>query len=126
MLSTSSSHQLAYKSIVQGTKQILRVEGPKGLFRGLSASTLGVTHGAFQFMIYENLKKSRVMAATETGSKISNLELLAYSALSKGKSVNARARSVWHVETVGELKICESCSSSTTTEQNKCSPIPAD
>ena len=56
MLSTSSSHPGAYKSIYDGTRQLYRSEGLLGFYRGLVPSLFGVSHGALQFMAYEQLK----------------------------------------------------------------------
>lgn len=56
MLSTSSSHPGAYKSILDGTRQLYRSEGLLGFYRGLVPSIFGVSHGALQFMAYEQLK----------------------------------------------------------------------
>lgn len=44
-------------------KQILREEGPRGFYKGLSASYLGVTEGTIQWTLYERLK--RMTASTE-------------------------------------------------------------
>lgn len=38
-------------------KSILRQEGVKGFYKGLSASYLGVTEGTIQWVLYERLKK---------------------------------------------------------------------
>lgn len=44
-------------------KQILREEGVRGFYKGLSASYLGVTEGTIQWVLYERLKK--INQATE-------------------------------------------------------------
>lgn len=56
MLSTSSSHPGAYTSILNGTRQLYQSEGLLGFYRGLVPSLFGVSHGALQFMAYEQLK----------------------------------------------------------------------
>lgn len=38
-------------------KQILREEGIRGFYKGLSASYLGVTEGTIQWVLYERLKR---------------------------------------------------------------------
>ena len=59
MLSTSSVLPGAYKSMLDGTRQIYSGEGIWGFYRGLLPSLFGVSHGALQFMAYERLKKQR-------------------------------------------------------------------
>lgn len=44
-------------------KKIMREEGVKGFYKGLSASYLGVTEGTIQWTLYERLK--RLTAKTE-------------------------------------------------------------
>lgn len=44
-------------------KQILREEGVRGFYKGLSASYLGVTEGTIQWVLYERLK--RLTAGTQ-------------------------------------------------------------
>ncbi|KAI9819221.1 MAG: hypothetical protein M1827_007377 [Pycnora praestabilis] len=45
-----------YKNSLDCTMQILRQEGIKGLYRGLSASYLGVTESTLQWVLYEQMK----------------------------------------------------------------------
>lgn len=59
MLSTSSSHPGAYTSILDGTRRLYQSEGLLGFYRGLVPSLFGVSHGALQFMAYEQLKIHR-------------------------------------------------------------------
>ncbi|KAF9113924.1 hypothetical protein BGX27_000523 [Mortierella sp. AM989] len=47
-----------YKNSVDCVYQIMRSEGIRGMYRGLSASYLGVAEGSIQWVIYEHLKKS--------------------------------------------------------------------
>ncbi|KAF8329380.1 mitochondrial carrier [Cantharellus anzutake] len=54
--STSTSTSRFAKSL-EYTKNIIRNEGFRGLYRGLSASYLGVTEGTIQWVLYERLKK---------------------------------------------------------------------
>ncbi|KAI9864606.1 MAG: hypothetical protein M1813_003095 [Trichoglossum hirsutum] len=59
MLSSGRSAPGAYQSLTDGVRQILATEGLKGFYRGLLPSVLGISHGAFQFMFYEQLKNRR-------------------------------------------------------------------
>ena len=59
MLSTPSSHPGAYKSILDGTQRLYVSDGLLGFYRGLVPSLFGVSHGALQFMAYEQLKVHR-------------------------------------------------------------------
>ena len=43
-------------------KKIMREEGIKGFYKGLSASYLGVTEGTIQWVLYEKLKRLSVNA----------------------------------------------------------------
>ena len=38
--------------------QVLRKEGVRGLYKGLGASVLGVSHGAVQLLLYEHIKRN--------------------------------------------------------------------
>ena len=45
--------------MADGIRQVYRSEGIRGFYRGLAPSLLGVSHGALQFMAYEQLKNYR-------------------------------------------------------------------
>lgn len=47
-----------YKNSLDCVVQILKHEGIRGMYRGLSASYLGVAEGTIQWVIYEKLKTS--------------------------------------------------------------------
>lgn len=47
-----------YKNALDCTMQTIRQEGVKGLYRGLTASYLGVTESTLQWMLYEQMKLS--------------------------------------------------------------------
>ncbi|THW68863.1 hypothetical protein D6D25_01185, partial [Aureobasidium pullulans] len=82
MLSTSRDAPGAYKSIRQGTSHLWKTEGLKGFYRGLVPSLFGVSHGAIQFMAYEQLKNHW---STSRGGRenLTNLDFLLLSAASK-------------------------------------------
>ena len=108
MLSTGSQVPGAYSSFMTGAKQILRREGITGFYRGLVPTLFGVSHGALQFMAYEQMKnyrsrmttkadKSEVSdtpntttnnnnnnsTATQTQSNLGNIDFFVTSSLSK-------------------------------------------
>lgn len=53
----SASQARPYTNSWQCIKDVLRVEGVRGLYKGLSASYLGVTEGTIQWTLYEKLKR---------------------------------------------------------------------
>ena len=72
MLSTDSSTTGSYRGLTRtdlhlftlttdGLKEIYRTEGIRGFYSGLTPSLIGVSHGATQFMFYEELKKWRIL-----------------------------------------------------------------
>lgn len=84
MLSTARNAPGAYKSTIQGTLALYRDEGVRGFYRGLLPSLFGVSHGAIQFMAYEQLKNHWAVSF-RSGSKdnLSNFDFLSLSAASK-------------------------------------------
>ena len=61
-------------SSMQMTLHIVRQEGIKGLYKGMSASYLGVAEGTIQWVLYERLKKmSAPQAAEQKRSKLSSM-----------------------------------------------------
>lgn len=83
MLSTSATHPGAYQSIVDGATQIYRAEGVAGFYRGLVPSLFGVTHGAIQFMAYEQLKIYRARTLTGGQKDLGASDFLILSGLAK-------------------------------------------
>ncbi|KUJ07398.1 mitochondrial carrier protein-like protein RIM2 [Mollisia scopiformis] len=47
-----------YKNSWDCIKQVVRIEGFRGLYKGMSASYLGVTESTLQWVLYEEMKKS--------------------------------------------------------------------
>lgn len=47
-----------YKNSFHCVREVLKGEGVPGLYRGLSASLLGLTESTFQFVMYEYFKAS--------------------------------------------------------------------
>jgi solute carrier family 25 protein 33/36 len=50
--------------------RILKQEGVKGLYKGMSASYLGVAEGTIQWVIYENLKKRWAYTPAQMENKV--------------------------------------------------------
>ena len=92
MLSTSRTAPGAYSSIAHGAREIYTAEGWKGFYRGLVPSLFGVSHGAIQFMAYEQLKIWRVnrLAGRDTDFNDSpNLQATSTSTSNTSGSVGA-------------------------------------
>lgn len=83
MLSTSSSHPGAYSSVLNGTRQIYVTDGIAGFYRGLVPSLFGVSHGALQFMAYEQLKIYRGSSNPRLRQELSAFDFLVLSGLAK-------------------------------------------
>lgn len=49
----------SYKGLSDGLFKIARLEGIRGLYKGLIPALFGTSHGALQFMAYEELKRWR-------------------------------------------------------------------
>ncbi|KAL8674613.1 MAG: hypothetical protein Q9168_000988 [Polycauliona sp. 1 TL-2023] len=83
MLSTAYRHPGAYRSISHGTREIYRAEGVRGFYRGLLPSLFGVSHGALQFMAYEQFKGHRASQLEREGRRLSTVDYLWLSGASK-------------------------------------------
>lgn len=83
MLSTARNAPGAYTSIAQGTTALYRSEGIKGFYRGLIPSLFGVSHGAIQFMAYEQLKNHWALGRKGGLEGLTNVDYLTLSAVSK-------------------------------------------
>lgn len=83
MLSTSKDHPGAYKSIAHGTRTLWAKEGIRGFYRGLTPSLFGVSHGAVQFMAYEQLKNRWAVGRKGGKEGLTNVDFLTLSAVSK-------------------------------------------
>ncbi|KAI9714850.1 MAG: hypothetical protein M1820_000139 [Bogoriella megaspora] len=82
MLSTARNAPGAYTGIMHGASEIWRSEGIPGFYRGLIPSLFGVSHGAIQFMAYEQLKN--YWALSRGGKEgLTNLDFVNLSATSK-------------------------------------------
>lgn len=82
MLSTGKNAPGAYTSTWHGATQIWQSEGVRGFYRGLLPSLFGVSHGAIQFMAYEQLK-NHYGVSRGGKEKLTNMDFLSLSAVSK-------------------------------------------
>lgn len=85
MLSTSATEAGAYPGLLAGLRAILRKEGLRGYFQGLTPTLAGVSHGSLYFLAYEKLnnwRRGRRNAQGET-SQLSNMDTIVNSTLSK-------------------------------------------
>jgi solute carrier family 25 protein 33/36 len=62
--------QRIYTNSFNCTLNILKQEGLKGLYKGMSASYLGVAEGTIQWVIYENLKKRWAHSPAQMENKL--------------------------------------------------------
>lgn len=67
--------------LVSGMVDIYRQDGIRGLYRGFVPGIFGVSHGAIQFMVYEELKKWH--ATRNDNVKTDTLSYIAMAATSK-------------------------------------------
>ncbi|XP_060813522.1 mitochondrial folate transporter/carrier [Bombus pascuorum] len=75
---------LRYNGMVDGIKKIYRTEGFRGLYRGFVPGMFGVSHGAIQFMVYEELKNwYNNYLNVPIDSKLSTWEYINFAAVSK-------------------------------------------
>ncbi|GAA5870095.1 hypothetical protein JCM8547_001461 [Rhodosporidiobolus lusitaniae] len=60
MFTTSASSPTAYRGVLHGLYTLATREGLPGLGKGMTLALIGVSNGAIQFMVYEEMKKRRV------------------------------------------------------------------
>ncbi|XP_015272466.1 PREDICTED: mitochondrial folate transporter/carrier [Gekko japonicus] len=79
-----------YKGMVDALIKIYKCEGIRGLYKGFVPGLFGTSHGALQFMAYEEFKsKYNKHWDRPSDSKLSTLEYIAMAALSKMFAVSA-------------------------------------
>ncbi|XP_076763486.1 solute carrier family 25 member 32 [Xylocopa sonorina] len=75
---------LRYNGMADAIKKIYRTEGFRGLYRGFVPGMFGVSHGAIQFMVYEELKNwYNNYLHVPIDTKLSTLEYIFFAAVSK-------------------------------------------
>ncbi|XP_063617095.1 solute carrier family 25 member 32 isoform X2 [Cydia splendana] len=73
-----------YKGMVDGLCKIYRTEGVRGLYRGFVPGMFGVSHGALQFMTYEEMKnRYNQYRNLPIDIKLTSVEYLTFAAVSK-------------------------------------------
>ncbi|OMJ21144.1 Mitochondrial folate transporter/carrier [Smittium culicis] len=96
---TAAGQAQRYSGVINGLYLLAKEEGLRGYYKGFAAGVIGVSHGALQFMAYEEMKKYLVRIRTAEMHKddqdflsrqgasvsyyFSTLEFLAMSSLSK-------------------------------------------
>ncbi|GAA5812664.1 hypothetical protein MFLAVUS_006121 [Mucor flavus] len=91
MCTTTHNTPDAYKGLLDGLKRLYLEEGTRGLYRGIIPALFGVSHGAIQFMAYEEMKKKRnelrqasgIISSDEHNAQLSQTEYLVMAATSK-------------------------------------------
>jgi solute carrier family 25 folate transporter 32 len=87
MLASGRNTPGAYTGMIHGARSIWQNEGARGFWHGLVPSLFGISHGAVQFAVYEQLKnwRARTLANEGDGSaqQLSNWDFLGLSAISK-------------------------------------------
>ncbi|KAI8074272.1 mitochondrial carrier domain-containing protein [Gilbertella persicaria] len=91
MCTTTYNTPNAYKGLFDGLRRLYIEEGIKGLYRGLVPALFGTSHGAIQFMVYEEMKKKRneirhkkgLTSTDELNAQLSQSEYLMMAATSK-------------------------------------------
>ncbi|KAL8181823.1 UNVERIFIED_CONTAM: hypothetical protein K2H54_031038 [Gekko kuhli] len=79
-----------YKGMVDALIKIYKCEGIRGLYKGFVPGLFGTSHGALQFMAYEELKSEYNKHWNRpSDSKLSTLEYITMAALSKIFAVSA-------------------------------------
>ncbi|OWA53510.1 Mitochondrial folate transporter/carrier [Hypsibius exemplaris] len=73
-----------YRGMMDCFYKIYKFEGIRGLYKGLIPGMFGVSHGALQFMAYEELKKRATKyKGVDPDTKLGTVEYLGYAAISK-------------------------------------------
>ncbi|KAL9547133.1 hypothetical protein MBANPS3_006314 [Mucor bainieri] len=91
MCTTTHSTPDAYNGLLDGLKRLYMEEGVRGLYRGIVPALFGVSHGAIQFMVYEEMKKKRneirhkkgITSTEELNAQLSQTEYLLMASSSK-------------------------------------------
>lgn len=77
------SHNKPYNGVVHALWRIGKDEGISGLYKGFIPGLLGISHGAIQFMAYEEMKKGLLIWRNRESVNFNPIELLLMSSSSK-------------------------------------------
>lgn len=78
------SGQRNYNGMVDCFVKIYKADGVKGYYKGILPGIFGVSHGAVQFMVYEEMKKDYCQYYSQPlTTKLGTLEYLTFAAISK-------------------------------------------
>ena len=66
---------------------IVREEGFKGFFKGITASYIGCFEGAIQWITYERIKSSSIAMKRDKDTPLSPMLIFAQAALAKGVAI---------------------------------------
>ncbi|XP_011298109.1 mitochondrial folate transporter/carrier [Fopius arisanus] len=78
------SESKRYSGMIDAITKIYRTEGVRGLYKGFVPGMFGVSHGAIQFMLYEEMKADyNVYRKMAIDTKLGNMEYLTFAAISK-------------------------------------------
>ncbi|CAO3617015.1 unnamed protein product [Mucor hiemalis] len=91
MCTTTHNSPGAYTGLLDGLKKLYLEEGVRGLYRGIVPALFGVSHGAIQFMAYEEMKKKRneirqakgISSTDDHNAQLSQTEYILMAATSK-------------------------------------------
>ncbi|XP_059613601.1 mitochondrial folate transporter/carrier [Phlebotomus argentipes] len=81
---SGSSDSTNYRGMIDALKKIYRAEGIRGFYRGFVPGIFGVSHGALQFMTYEEMKnRYNQYRRLPIDQKLTTAEYLTFAAISK-------------------------------------------
>ena len=80
---TQPANDIKYRSLLHAFQTIYREEGIRGYYRGIVPALFGVSHGAIQFMVYEELKQYRRTSVESGDKKMKFVEYVGMAATSK-------------------------------------------
>ncbi|TPX32778.1 hypothetical protein SmJEL517_g04182 [Synchytrium microbalum] len=84
MCATKWNDPGAYRSLSEGLYKLARYEGINGMYKGLTPALFGVSHGALQFMAYEEMKSIWAdFNPTKNVNHMGTLEYITMAAASK-------------------------------------------